>query len=149
MEKLKCPKCENEELKGTENYCPICGLNLKEKTTLRELAQAQLVEINTGSQTINQIREELGLEAIEGGDIKSVSKKVSKGISENNKKFFDSIADCGERLINEKEYEVATKILDGLIGIKVIRATSILNLCNKAIQHSLISFQMNKKYQPH
>lgn len=27
----KCPRCENEELKGNENYCPICGLNLKDK----------------------------------------------------------------------------------------------------------------------
>lgn len=27
----KCPRCKNEELKGNENYCPICGLDLKEK----------------------------------------------------------------------------------------------------------------------
>ncbi len=26
-----CPRCENEKLKGTENYCSICGLKLKEK----------------------------------------------------------------------------------------------------------------------
>lgn len=32
MDKLKCPRCKNEELKGTENYCPICGLDLEEKT---------------------------------------------------------------------------------------------------------------------
>lgn len=29
MCKTKCPRCKNEELKGTENYCPICGLDLK------------------------------------------------------------------------------------------------------------------------
>lgn len=29
--KLKCTRCKYE-LKGTENYCPICGLNLKEGT---------------------------------------------------------------------------------------------------------------------
>lgn len=29
MDKSKCPRCENEELRGTENYCPICGLELK------------------------------------------------------------------------------------------------------------------------
>ncbi|MDJ8951039.1 hypothetical protein PTL64_14685 [Clostridium perfringens] len=26
-----CPRCENEKLQGTENYCPICGLKLKQK----------------------------------------------------------------------------------------------------------------------
>ncbi len=31
MKELKCPRCKNEELKGNENYCPICGVDLKEK----------------------------------------------------------------------------------------------------------------------
>ncbi|MDU5492646.1 MAG: hypothetical protein E6094_06760 [Clostridium perfringens] len=65
-------------------------------------------------------------------------------IKENNKKFFDSIAAfSGYGLRDEKEYEVASKILNELVGIKVSRATSILNLCNKAIQESFISFQEN------
>lgn len=65
-------------------------------------------------------------------------------IKENNKKFFDSIAAfSGYGLCDEKEYEVASKILNELVGIKVSRATSILNLCNKAIQESFISFQEN------
>lgn len=38
-----CPRCENEELKGTENYCPICGLKLKQKA---------VQEINTPEQAI-------------------------------------------------------------------------------------------------
>lgn len=41
MNKLKCPRCENEELKGSENYCPICGLNLKERTAQEVLVQEQ------------------------------------------------------------------------------------------------------------
>ncbi|MGG7213785.1 zinc ribbon domain-containing protein, partial [Clostridium nigeriense] len=27
----KCPRCENENLKEDYNFCPICGLNLKEE----------------------------------------------------------------------------------------------------------------------
>lgn len=38
-----CPRCENEKLQGTENYCPICGLKLKEKA---------VQEINTPEQAI-------------------------------------------------------------------------------------------------
>ncbi|EOU1650919.1 hypothetical protein G6Z26_04530 [Clostridium perfringens] len=41
MDKLRCPRCENEELKGTENYCPICGLNLKEETAQEVPVQEQ------------------------------------------------------------------------------------------------------------
>ncbi|MEG2342471.1 MAG: hypothetical protein RSB95_05090 [Bacilli bacterium] len=29
----QCPRCKNERLEGTENYCPICGLNLKSGMT--------------------------------------------------------------------------------------------------------------------
>ena len=32
MKGLKSPRCKNGELKGNENYCHICGLDLKEKT---------------------------------------------------------------------------------------------------------------------
>lgn len=42
--------------------------DLKEKTTLRKLAQEQLDLINTGSKTINQVRKVYELEAVEGGD---------------------------------------------------------------------------------
>ncbi|WP_338837620.1 hypothetical protein WHY16_15370 (plasmid) [Clostridium perfringens] len=38
-----CPRCENEKLQGTENYCPIYGLKLKEKA---------VQEINTPEQAI-------------------------------------------------------------------------------------------------
>ncbi len=38
-----CPRCENEKLQGTENYCPICGLKLKQKA---------VQEINTPEQAI-------------------------------------------------------------------------------------------------
>ncbi|XZI53235.1 hypothetical protein ACSXD3_17765 (plasmid) [Clostridium perfringens] len=38
-----CPRCENEKLQGTENYCPICGLKLKQKA---------VQEINTTEQAI-------------------------------------------------------------------------------------------------
>ncbi|EGT4144720.1 hypothetical protein P5E99_15595 [Clostridium perfringens] len=38
-----CPRCKNEKLQGTENYCPICGLKLKEKA---------VQEINTPEQAI-------------------------------------------------------------------------------------------------
>ncbi|MDQ0151176.1 hypothetical protein ACFO6R_13320 [Eubacterium multiforme] len=37
MDKLECPRCKNEKLKGTENYCPICGLNLKGGMTKEEV----------------------------------------------------------------------------------------------------------------
>ncbi|MGU8655264.1 hypothetical protein ACV3RG_16295 [Clostridium perfringens] len=106
-------------------------------------------EICDGEKTLNEVRKDLGLDAIEGGDVKYASKEEieelkNKRILENNKKFFDSIAGfSGDMLHDKKEYEVATKILKELIGIKVIRATSILNLCNKAIQESFISFQEN------
>lgn len=43
IDELKCPRCENEKLKGTENYCPICGLKLKQKA---------VQEINTPEQAI-------------------------------------------------------------------------------------------------
>ncbi|EOU1594541.1 hypothetical protein QYB28_000581 [Clostridium perfringens] len=41
MNKLKCPRCENKELKRNENYCPICGLNLKERTAQEVAIQEQ------------------------------------------------------------------------------------------------------------
>ncbi|MDH2337033.1 hypothetical protein [Clostridium perfringens] len=62
MDKLKCPRCENEDL--------------KEKTALRKLTQEQSESINTGSKTINLIREEYALEPIKDGD-KSYHKIVS------------------------------------------------------------------------
>lgn len=40
--KLECTRC-NYELKGIENYCPICGLDLKERTAQEVLVQEQLV----------------------------------------------------------------------------------------------------------
>lgn len=43
MDKLKCPRCKNEELKGNENYCPVCGLELKEGTALEVKIQEQLI----------------------------------------------------------------------------------------------------------
>lgn len=43
MDKLKYPRCENEELKGNENYCPIYGLNLKERTAQEVPVQEQLI----------------------------------------------------------------------------------------------------------
>ncbi|XZL87314.1 hypothetical protein ACSXA0_09310 [Clostridium perfringens] len=54
MDKLKCPRYKNEDL--------------KEKTTLRKLTQEQSESINTGSKTINLIREEYDLEPIKDGD---------------------------------------------------------------------------------
>lgn len=41
---------------------------LKEKTALRKLTQDQLVLINTGSKTINQVRKVYGLEPVGSGD---------------------------------------------------------------------------------
>lgn len=107
-------------------------------------------EICNGEKTINEVRKDLGLDAIEGGDTKYASKEEIKELKnkrrlENNKKFFDSVAGLGgDKLYSEKEYEVASKIISSLENIKAIRATSILNLCIKAIQHSFISFQENK-----
>ncbi|HAT4337815.1 TPA: hypothetical protein I9094_000002 [Clostridium perfringens] len=54
MAKLKCPRYKNEYL--------------KEKTALRKLTQEQSESINTGSKTINLIREEYDLEPIKDGD---------------------------------------------------------------------------------
>lgn len=48
MEKLKCPRCENKELKGNENYCSICGLNLKEGTAREASVQEQLINLIEG-----------------------------------------------------------------------------------------------------
>lgn len=47
MNKLKCPRCENEELKGSENYCPICGLNLKERTAQEVPVQEQSIKFDS------------------------------------------------------------------------------------------------------
>ena len=41
-------------------------------------------------------------------------------------------------LINDNEKEIALKILSNLKGIPVIRATSILKFCLKAIQYSKV-----------
>lgn len=43
-----------------------------------------------------------------------------------------------ESLINDKEKEIAQKILNDLEGTLVIRATSILNFCLNAIQYTKI-----------
>ena len=46
MKELKCPRCKNEELKGNENYCPICGLDLEEKTAQEVPVQEQLIKVS-------------------------------------------------------------------------------------------------------
>lgn len=107
-------------------------------------------DISSAKKSLNEAREVLGLNEVEDGDVKYALKELTeeelkeKRRLENNKKFFDSIATFDERLINEKEYEVASKIISSLENIKVIRATSILNLCIKAIQYSFVSYQQNK-----
>ena len=47
MNKLKCPRCENKELKRNENYCPICGLNLKERTAQEVPVQEQSIKFDS------------------------------------------------------------------------------------------------------
>lgn len=47
----------------------------------------------------------------------------------------------GDRLIDEKEKEIAQKILTDLEGTLVIRANSILKFCLKAIQYTKINKQ--------
>jgi len=57
-----------------------------------------------------------------------------------NKKQLDSISK-GElefKQLTDKEKEVALKILTDLEGTLVIRATSILEFCLKAIQYSKV-----------
>lgn len=43
-----CPRCENEKIKGTENYCPICGFNLKKGTAREASVQEQLINLIEG-----------------------------------------------------------------------------------------------------
>lgn len=45
MSKLECT-IRHYELKGTENYCPICGLKLKERTAQEIPVQEQLVNLS-------------------------------------------------------------------------------------------------------
>ncbi|WP_338631116.1 hypothetical protein [Clostridium baratii] len=44
-----------------------------------------------------------------------------------------------EKLMNEKEIEVASKILNELNGTLAVRATSILKFCIKAIRYSKVN----------
>ncbi|HAT4273794.1 hypothetical protein JJB67_11395 [Clostridium perfringens] len=46
-----------------------------------------------------------------------------------------------EELMNEREIEVASKILNELDGILAIRATSILKFCIKAVQYNKVKFR--------
>ncbi|WWU65402.1 hypothetical protein QJR26_03340 [Clostridium baratii] len=69
MDKLKqCPRCKNEELKGTENYCPICGLDLK--VTAQEVkVQEQLEEVNfllnTAIFSLNEAQKTINFQSFE------------------------------------------------------------------------------------
>lgn len=45
-QKLKCPRCKNEKLKGAESYCPICGFRLKERTAQEVSVQEQLKNLH-------------------------------------------------------------------------------------------------------
>lgn len=141
-----CPRCW---VKGDKPYkcgfdkCPGYELLAIESENMKN-------DISSAKKSLNESREVLGLNEVEDGDVKYALKELTeeelkeKRRLENNKKFFDSIATFDERLINEKEYEVASKIISSLENIKVIRATSILNLCIKAIQYSFVSYQQNK-----
>lgn len=51
MKGLKCPRCKNEELKGNENYCPICGLDLKDGTA-QDIAILEPLEIRIDSKFV-------------------------------------------------------------------------------------------------
>lgn len=55
---------------------------------------------------------------------KNIAQKISEGLLEQRE------------LLDDREIEVATKILKDLEGTLVIRATSILEFCLKAIQYS-------------
>ena len=48
MDKLNCSRCKNEELRGNDNYCPICGLNLKEEIAREASVQEQLINLIEG-----------------------------------------------------------------------------------------------------
>lgn len=57
MDKLKCPRCKNEELQGNENYCPICGLDLEEKTAQEVPVQEQLIiDIGFTCQNLEELK---------------------------------------------------------------------------------------------
>ena len=77
----KCPRCENENLKEGQNFCQICGVNLKskERTAQEVPVQEQLAyEISNSSETINQVRKEYCLETIDGGDVTLISQSESR-----------------------------------------------------------------------
>lgn len=46
--KLECTRCHYEGLKGTENYCPICGVNFKKGTAQEVPVQEQLLNLLDG-----------------------------------------------------------------------------------------------------
>lgn len=52
MNKIACTKC-GFKLKGTENYCPVCGLNLKERTAQEVPVQEQLLCLKTDNKTFS------------------------------------------------------------------------------------------------
>lgn len=86
MEKLKCPRCENEKLKGPENYCPICGLNLKERT-------AQEVPVQEQSNSYYPI------------ELKFTAPLITQSCFDKNKIIHSEDAICLKLKINSNEYD--------------------------------------------
>ena len=40
----KCPRCENENLKDGQNFCQICGLDLKREERVEVISVLKLIE---------------------------------------------------------------------------------------------------------
>ena len=69
----KCPRCENEELREGQNFCQICGLNLKELKMTRAEAIKHLEGLKCEALELSKDNEgwvseiaaiEVGIEAI-------------------------------------------------------------------------------------
>lgn len=71
MKELKCPRCKNEELKGNENYCPICGLDLKDRSIQRPITPI-IVKIKSANYLSSELAMLEELNFIEKGDYRNV-----------------------------------------------------------------------------
>lgn len=69
---------------------------------------------------------------------------ISQEGIEERRKFFELISQDGfdpPNPINDKEREIASKILLMFNSMPMIRATSILNFCLKALEYSKVDFK--------
>ena len=79
MDKLKCSRCKNEELKGNENYCPICGLDLEERSIKRPISPI-IVKTKTANYLSSELETLEKLNFIDEGDYRNIKIVIEQSI---------------------------------------------------------------------